>query len=190
MAENDTTEEEVVESSWETQPGRSPMLGKLAIGAFVGVVIAVECIFAYFWIPSKKDLEEKFRDGLAVGNPLEVPGDSPSPRKPAMQVVEVELMELSVSRLDPKSNITLRVDYQPIATVKVEDQDKFAQLYEQKKGRLRDKINGEIRKASYPDLTDPELGLIKRRIKETSNALLGKPIIQEIFFKDFSVIQH
>jgi hypothetical protein len=39
------------------------------------------------------------------------------------------------------------------------------------------------------DYADPSLGLIRRKILERSNRTLGKSLIQEVIFSDFSLIQ-
>ena len=46
-----------------------------------------------------------------------------------------------------------------------------------------------IRSAEIADLTDAGLGLIKRRILETTNKTLGKPILQAVMFSDFSFVE-
>jgi flagellar FliL protein len=39
------------------------------------------------------------------------------------------------------------------------------------------------------DLSDPALGLIKRQILAKTNSLLGEPLLKEIIFSDFAVVQ-
>ena len=39
------------------------------------------------------------------------------------------------------------------------------------------------------DFTDPSLGLIKRKILARTNDVLGKPLIEEVVFSDFSFIE-
>src|SRR5436853_128840 len=39
------------------------------------------------------------------------------------------------------------------------------------------------------DLTDAGLGLIKRRILETTNKTLGKPLLQGVVFSEFSFVE-
>ena len=39
------------------------------------------------------------------------------------------------------------------------------------------------------DLTDPGLGLLKRRILAKSNDLLGKPLLRSVVFSDFSFVE-
>ena len=39
------------------------------------------------------------------------------------------------------------------------------------------------------DLADPSLGLIKRQILAKTNSLLGEPLLKEVVFSDFAVVQ-
>ena len=39
------------------------------------------------------------------------------------------------------------------------------------------------------DLTDAGLGLIKRRILETTNKTLGKPLLKGVVFSEFSFVE-
>lgn len=188
MANNDPSNEEV-EVEGEPQVERSPFLGRAIIGAFVGVVITVECVMAYFWIPSKEQIAKAAR--MQAENAMQTTGleESVKPSKKEVSVVEVDLGDITVTKHDAKTKSTLRIDFHPIGTVLASDQAKFEKLFKQFENRLQDQISSEIRQANTPDLTDPDLGLLKRRIKEKSNALLGKPIIREIFFSEFSIVQ-
>ena len=46
-----------------------------------------------------------------------------------------------------------------------------------------------IRNAQMSDLADPGLGLIKRQILAKTNSLLGEPLMKEVLFSDFAVVQ-
>lgn len=69
------------------------------------------------------------------------------------------------------------------------DSEDFTHLLEKNQHRLRDQIIFEIRNAQLSDLTDPGLGLIKRRILAKSNDLLGQPLLQNVVFSEFSFIE-
>jgi flagellar FliL protein len=54
---------------------------------------------------------------------------------------------------------------------------------------VRDNVIVIIRSAEITDLTDAGLGLIKRRILETTNKTLGKPLLQGVVFSEFSFVE-
>ena len=103
--------------------------------------------------------------------------------------VEVELGKFNLMVHEPASNITLRVNFHLVGTVEDGDSDQFSHLLEKNQHRLRDQIIFEIRNAQISDLTDPGLGLIKRRILAKSNDLLGQPLLQNVVFSEFSFIE-
>lgn len=103
--------------------------------------------------------------------------------------VEVELGKFNLMVHDPASNITLRVSFLLVGTVPDEESAEFAHLLEKNQHRLRDQVIFEIRNAQLSDLTDPGLGLIKRRILAKSNELLGQPLLQNVVFSEFSFIE-
>ena len=103
--------------------------------------------------------------------------------------VEVELGKFNLMVHEPASNITLRVSFHLVGTVADEESSEIAHLLEKNQHRLRDQIIFEIRNAQLSDLTDPGLGLIKRRILAKSNDLLGQPLLQNVVFSEFSFIE-
>lgn len=103
--------------------------------------------------------------------------------------VEVELGKFNLMVHEPASNITLRINFHLVGTVEDGDSEDFSHLLEKNQHRLRDQIIFEIRNAQLSDLTDPGLGLIKRRILAKSNDLLGQPLLQNVVFSEFSFIE-
>ena len=103
--------------------------------------------------------------------------------------VEVELGKFNLMVHEPASNITLRINFHLVGTVEDGDSENFSHLLEKNQHRLRDQIIFEIRNAQLSDLTDPGLGLIKRRILAKSNDLLGQPLLQNVVFSEFSFIE-
>jgi flagellar FliL protein len=83
----------------------------------------------------------------------------------------------------------LRVDFQLFGTVIDKDKGQLEAAMKRNKHRFRDQIIVEIRNSDSEDLNDSALGLIKRRILEKSNTLLGKPLLRSVVFSQFSYIE-
>ena len=66
---------------------------------------------------------------------------------------------------------------------------KIGKLYKKNKHRIRDQVIKIIRTAEMSDLTDPGLGLIKRQILAKTNSLFGEPVLKDVLFSDFAVVQ-
>jgi flagellar FliL protein len=62
-------------------------------------------------------------------------------------------------------------------------------LYALNKERLREKVITEIRNSEVGDLEEAGLGLIKRRVLKISNDLLGKQLLREIIFTDYTFVE-
>ena len=167
-------------------PTGGTLFGKLVVVVFMGTVILAECLLAYFWIPSADEVatevEAKMTEKLhqQLDSPL---ADESEP------VVEFDLGDYSIPAHQPQSNTTLRIDFHLYGTVLEENSTEVEQLFTRHKHRFRDQIIFVIRNSDITELSDPGLGLIKRRILEKSNRLFGEPYLRSIIFSDFSFIE-
>src|SRR3954464_11808244 len=103
------------------------MMKTLAVAGIVSAVILVECLAAYFLIPSsaqieasaKAHAEEKHKE---EGHAEEEPGESHATS------VEVELGKYNITVHRPASDVTLRVNFMLIGTVDEHDHTGFEAL--------------------------------------------------------------
>jgi hypothetical protein len=160
------------------------LIKTLIIAGFVGGVILVECLAAYMFIPSSAQLEAQAKARTEELHKDE--GHEETQEESHGASVEVELGKYNITVHRPAQDVTLRVNFLLIGTVDEHDHAAFETLVEKNQHRLRDKIIFEIRNCELSDLTDPGLGLIKRRILTKSNELLGKPILQSVVFSEFA----
>lgn len=180
-----------------TDPGPQPaagarsLPGRLLILLFLMGVVVTECAVAYmFLLPSRAETAAmvgyKVEPDVAVETPPseEVPAEPTPPSQ-----VEVDLGQFGVSAYQPVSNTTLRIDFRLYGTVAVEEEKEFLTQMEGNNHRFRDQVIVIVRSSDITDLTDAGLGLIKRKILEKSNALLGKRYLQSVVFSDFSFIE-
>ncbi len=131
--------------------------------------------------------EKTEKHGSKHGEPA--PAEEAEEAEPP-DTLEVDLGEFSVTVYQPVSNSTLRVDFHLFGTVPGEQGKEFAKLFEETKHRFRDQVLMIVRSAEMTDLTDAGLGLIKRRIQDRGNKLLGKPLLQSVIISDFAFIEH
>ena len=130
---------------------------------------------------------------------------------------EVDLGKFTITSFDQNSNSTVLIDFHLFGTVvkepepehkeeaaadahgghgapkakpgEEEDASKFGKLLKKNKHRFRDTVIVTVRNSSPADLADPALGLIKRQILAKTNSLLGEPMLKEVIFSEFSVVQ-
>ncbi len=172
--------------------GKSSLLGKLKVFAFVTVMVLVECLAAYFWLPNAADTAAAAAAALEADSPsddvlAEEEGDEGD--LPVADRVELDLGEFSVTSFQPISNTTLRIDFHLFGTVGLEDENLFLKLMEGNLHRFREQVIVTVRSADLDDLTDAALGLIKRKILEKTNRTLGKPVLRTVIISEFSFIE-
>jgi flagellar basal body-associated protein FliL len=188
----DSTEIQTETTTSETVPaekGRKSLLGRLMIPLFVLLVIGVECGVAYLYIPSAGETAAIAGVRQAAETKKQPAKEAEPAEDEANSQVEVDLGEFSVTKFQPASNSTLRIDFRLWGTVRQNDQKEFARLVEENKHRFRDQVLVIMRSAEIADLADAGLGLIKRKILDKTNRTLGKSILQAIVFSDFSFIE-
>jgi flagellar FliL protein len=172
------------------------MTKMIVVSVLVTVVILTECLLAYFMIPSTAEVETWAKGGHGDtasdeghGGHGGHGGNAASAGHSGHGEAEVDLGKYNVVVHEPASQITLRVNFHLIGTVPEEEHTEFEHLLEKHKHRLRDHTIFEIRNSKIEDLTDPGLALLKRRILAKSNDLLGKPMLHEVVFSDFSFVE-
>ncbi len=102
---------------------------------------------------------------------------------------EMDLGEFRVTAYQPVSNTTLRLDFQIYGAVFNSQVEEFDGVFNAKRQRFRDQVITMIRTVDMVDFTEAGLGLIKRRILETTNKTFGKPYLQSVIFSEFSFVE-
>jgi len=162
--------------------------GKIKILLFVALVILAECTVAYWYLPSTAEtaalagsaLESKETTKNASEKLIEKDKNSP---------VEVDMGEFNVTAYQPTSNTTLRIDFHLYGTVAAAEQKEFMTRLEENLHRFREQVIVTVRSSEITDLTDAGLGLVKRKIMDKTNRMLGKQLLQSVIFSDFSFIE-
>ena len=104
--------------------------------------------------------------------------------------VEFELGDYKISNNSVEGS-PMRIDCKIFAEVPKEYEHHFQEAYETKQHRVRDAVQGIIRGASYADVTDPDLGAIKRKLKKAIMDVIGseKPYVAQVIVSDFQSYQ-
>jgi flagellar FliL protein len=173
----------------EPDNGKSrSLVGRLLIVAFMGAVVIAECMFAYLWLPSAEqvaaEIELVAQQAQAGAN-----GNEEGQANEDILKAEVDLGSFSTTKHRMLTESTFRTDFHLWGTVAEDDLDEFNELFQRNENRFRNLVIVEIHDSEIDDLVDPGLGLIKRRILEKSNALLGKPLLRSVLFADFTFVE-
>ncbi|HAN96447.1 MAG TPA: hypothetical protein DCQ98_02980 [Planctomycetaceae bacterium] len=165
------------------------MIGKLLIGGVVLIVLALEIGVALMLTPSPKEVADQVRSQIEAETKTESSDTDLVPDADSGPQIEVELGEFNITVHQQASESSYTIACKVIGTVAEKDKDEVTALKEKNQARLRERIMIEFRNADIQDLTDSELGLIKRRILEKTNALFGKPLLTSVLLPDFNYYQ-
>ena len=182
-------EQDAAEHATAPVEARSSILSRLSVLTFVGGVVAVECLVAYLVIPSPSQTAAM---AGVVTTDLEADGLLPAEEQADADLeeqMEVDLGEFHVVSFQPRSNTTLRIDFHLYGTIHPDDQEKFDLAWQESTHRFRDQVIVTVRGCELSELTDAGLGLIKRKILEKTNTMLGKRYLRAVIFSDFSFIE-
>lgn len=194
--------------------GKSALLARLLAICFMLAVIGGECLVACYYLPSvSASAPAAAKADEHDSHESEDPDEHHS--APSLKR-EVDLGKFNITSFQAATNATLLIDFHLYGTVVLDghasgdakpaagghggghgghgekaasEEDEFSRLFEKHKHRLRDQVIVIIRSSEIADYSDPSLGLIRRKILEKSNRLLGKPLLEEVIFSDFSIIE-
>jgi flagellar FliL protein len=212
MAESATT------PAASTADAGKKSFSKMKIGIILGVIVALQCVLAYLYLPSSSDAakSEAKKEAAAASHTGDKDKDKEKDKDSVagdarLETREVDLGKFSLTAFDPNSNSTLLIDFHLCGVVAAdhdkkeekggeheghgkkgegeEDNSPFGKLFKKSKNRFRDQVIVIIRNAQMSDLSDPSLGLIKRQILAKTNSLLGEPLLKEVLFSEFAVVQ-
>jgi flagellar FliL protein len=167
----------------------------LKVLGVVIAIIAVEMVAAAMLLPSAHDTEftarqlKAAREGVFEDHPAPEAANEEAAPATMKETREVDLGRFNVTRFNPQSNTTLIVDFELFGVVLASEESNFATQFEANKVRVREQVIMTLSAAEMNDLTDAELGLLKRRILEKTNRALGKPMLQEVLFSKFNFVE-
>src|SRR5690606_8356018 len=173
----------------EGSEGSRSLLSRVNVMLFLVAIVLGECLVAYLLIPS----ESEAKDALSLQAPvqpasLETPKEA-TPAEPhsslGLDLVEIDLDSHSITVTDAATSSTWRVDFKLYGLAAPEDEQELATLLPRISKRLRERIDTVIRESDPNDLTEPGLGLIKRKISAKVNEALGKPLLRGVAINDF-----
>lgn len=166
------------------------MKAKLQILGGILVLVLLECAVAYLIIPSPQDVIKAAEiQAQAAEKGDGENSQQPQPLAADEVTVEIDLKEFGITAYRPLSESTMRIDFHLYATIRAIDQAEFEKLMENHRNRFREQVIVTVRSSDESELTDPSLGLLKRKILEKTNSILGKPMVHSIVFSEFSFVE-
>lgn len=194
------------EAPAEAAPKRGPGLMTLVKGAAaVSVVVLLEAAAAMMFIPTA-DETRAIAQELASG--AHATADAHAHEEHASHgehgghdsqgghggghgaaTHEAPLGTYHVVSYNPATQTSLNIDFELFGVVLASEVEDFNHLFALHEKRINEQVTIAIRGMEAADFTDPGLGLIKRIILEKTNRALGKPLVREAVFSEFSFME-
>lgn len=130
--------------------------------------------------------------GEKAGHGEKAAGGHGETAKPAStsQFAECELDAYNVTNRQAAADVTLQVQFKLVAIVATEQQSAFESLAKtEQKARVREAVEKLIRKASFEDLYDPSLGVIKRLVREEINRVLRQTFVTDVILSEYKTTE-
>jgi flagellar FliL protein len=167
--------------------------------AFVSVIVLLEVAAATAILPTPEETrrigeELAHAPGASEGEEAEDHGESSDADHreedhAGPPTREVSLGDYHVVAFNPSTGASMNIDFELFGVVLAEEEAEFAERFLLHEKRLNEQVTIAIRGMQASDFTDPGLGLIKRIILEKVNRALGKTIVREAIFSEFSFIE-
>jgi len=172
--------------------GGRGILPLIKAAAFVSFVVLVEVVAAAVLAPSAQETERLAQQFVAASegrSGLSTDEDGQDSPEAFKNVREVELGIYNITRYNPTTNTTMAIDFELYGAVLADDVAEFQRLFDNSQARVREQVIMSLHAAGSTDLTDPGLGLIKRRILEKTNRALGQPLVRDVMFTKFNFVE-
>ncbi|MFK7776560.1 MAG: hypothetical protein QM501_00385 [Gimesia sp.] len=169
----DTDEESSAETTEEASSGNSKAK-LIKVGGFLLVIIVFQIGISY-WLLTPDDPKE-LTDETLQKESENLDADT----------AEVKINEFSVTNNIAEPGATIHVTFKLVALVEQGAAADFeSKVKEYNQARVKQAVIEVVRKSSLADLNDPQLGTMKRMMKEAVNKVLKKSYIIEIVISEY-----
>jgi hypothetical protein len=174
---------------------RSGIMTLVKALAFVSVIVLLEVAAATAILPTPDETRRIGQELASTGGAgddtegegKEHEGEATSSAGPPTR--EVSLGAYHVVSFNPSTGASMNIDFELFGVVLASDEAEFAERFLLHEKRMNEQVTIAIRGMQSADFTDPGLGLIKRIILEKVNRALGKTIVREAIFSEFSFVE-
>ncbi len=168
---------------------KSGLFGKIKILVVVVLVLAVECVLAYFFLPSEDETLAMARERQKMKQLDSLPDVALDELENPEDTIEIDLGDHRITLSQPQRNTTLQINFHLHAIVGKERQEEMTEALEKHRNAVAEQVLVIIRSADLNELHEPGLGLIKRKILDKVNRILGKPLVTELLVTQFSFLE-
>lgn len=170
----------------EQTAGGDFMKKMIIVGALLLVVMGVQ-FFLFWYFLSGNDSGSNNADNIAIED-SPVIGDPQNPGGGSS--TEVEIDDFNCTNGTAAEGQSVHVTFKLVALVASGSSESFSQSAKKDhKYRVLSAVDKIIRSSTLEDLRDPNHDVIKRRIKEDINKILGNSSINEVIIANFKMME-
>jgi hypothetical protein len=156
---------------------------KIKIAVLLAVVMGVQVTIGYFLMPSvvtHDEVEAEHGDHHEAARVEEDHGVDEE------DLVEFEIGNFSSTNSNAIAGTEIHISMTVVAAVSHKNHVAFEEaVLHDHPARIRQAIERVVRSSSIENLTDPDLNVIKRKIREDVNLILGKSYIIEVIISGY-----
>lgn len=172
-------------------PGAKPKSGKLVlIVGLVTLIIVAQAIITYILMP--KAQETKPEDAQAAAAKAAPAGDSAgddAKDAPENETAEVAVGDFNCTNSTAAEGMVMQITFKLVAVASGAQAKALEDQLKAKNAQVRQLVNRIVRSSKMEDLDDPNMGTIKRLIRQEVNKLLRKSLIIEVVISDITTMQ-
>lgn len=155
-------------------------INKIKIAVLLIGLITVMMGIGYIFMPGTEDKLDTPDDSAAA---IEPEDDSEG------SFGEVEIGQFNCTNSKAGIDVNIHIKFTLYAEVREVNENTFKDAKEKYEARIRDAVNRVARSASHDDLSDPELGTIKRLLREEINKILRKTYVAKVIIPDWQTTE-
>lgn len=171
-------------------PSKKKALKWLLLGGIVVIVIVVQAVVTAVVLPHRSGSADSGHKSEDKGHgSAEHHGSADEHQGPEGEFAEVALGDFSFSNGTAAPGVIIHVDFKLSAVTSSKHASNLESQIKTHTARIRQAVNKIVRSSSLEEMNDPNLGTIKRLVREEINRLLQKTYVIEVVITDVRIME-
>jgi len=161
----------------------------LLLGGIVVIVIVVQAVVTAVVLPHRSSSSEGGHKSEDKGHGTAEHHETAEHQGPEGEFAEVSLGDFSFSNCTAAPGVIMHVDFKMSAICSSKHASNLESQIKSHTARIRQAVNKIVRSSSLEEMNDPNLGTIKRLVREEINRLLQKTFVLEVVITDVRIME-
>ena len=177
----------------QAAPGAKPKSGKLVlIVGLVTLIIVAQAVITYVLMPKAQEPKPDDAQAAAAAKAAtsgDHAGGDDGKETPENETAEVAVGDFNCTNSSAAEGMVMHITFKLVAIANGAQAKALEDQLKAKNAQVRQVVNKIVRSSKMEDLDDPNLGTIKRLIRQEVNRLLRKSLIIEVVISDITTMQ-